>query len=148
MWQGRTVHEESAPRGHQLAEHTADMALMAWAPTRTECLGEAVRALAGSFIDLNTASPTESFAVTFAAAGDEDLLVRLLEEVIYLLDVFNRVPLDAEVEDRDGGLIVHFATARPEEVELVGAVPKAVSLHELAFGQRRGGWHCTVTVDV
>jgi SHS2 domain-containing protein len=36
-----------------------------------------------------------------------------------------------------------------EAVSIVGAVPKAVSLHELRFGRvTGGGWRCHVTVDV
>lgn len=142
--------EETVPaRGHRWIEHTADMALEAWAPTRTECLAEAVSALVGSFVDLATATPSESFAVTFPPTDDEDLLVRLLDEVIYLIDVFGRVPLDAEVEDaRDGGLIVHFATATAQRVDVTGAVPKAISRHELWFGYAAGHWQAAVTVDV
>lgn len=143
------MEEDAALRGYRLLEHTADMTLEAWAPTRTECLAEAVHALVGSFVDLSTALPSESFAVTLPRADDETLLVQLLDEAIYLLDVFTRVPIDAEVEDADdGGLLVHFATATPAEVEVIGAVPKAVSLHELSFGQENASWRCRVTVDV
>lgn len=125
------------------------MALEAWAPTRTECLAESVSALISSFVDMSAALPSESFAETFPPTNDEDLLVRLLDEVIYQLDVFARVPLDAEVEEADdGGLVVHFAAAPADRVELVGAVPKAVSLHELRFGPNGGRWYCHVTVDV
>ena len=148
-WHGGRVDEAGARRGYRLLEHTADVALECWAPTRAECLAEAVRALASSFVDLLTASPSESFVVTFPAADDEGLLVGLLDEVIYLLDVFNKVPIDAEVEESaEDGLIVHFATATPDEIEVIGAVPKAVSLHQLVFGTEGDSWRCHVTIDV
>lgn len=142
--------EETVPaRGHRLLGHTADMALEAWAPTRTECLAEAVGGLVDSFIDLSTATASENFAATFGPGDDESLFVQLLDEVIYLLDVFGRIPIDAEVEDaRDGGLVVHFATATADEVVVTGAAPKAVSLHGLHFGFEAGRWRCQATIDV
>lgn len=143
------VDETIPPRGHRLLGHTADTALEAWAPTRTECLAEAVGGLVDSFVDLATATASENFATTFAPGDDESLLVRLLDEVIYVLDVFGRVPIDAEVEETgDGGLVVHFATATADEVAVTGAAPKAVSLHALYFGFEAGRWRCQATIDV
>ena len=38
-----------AGRGHRTVPHTADLRIEAWAPTREECLAEAVRGLVDSF---------------------------------------------------------------------------------------------------
>ena len=59
------------------------------------------------------------------------------------------LPLATEVRSAaDGGLLVRWWTVDADAVELVGAVPKAVSLHELRFGPDRDGWSCAVTLDV
>ncbi len=139
-------------RGHRVLPHTADLAVEAWAPSRAECLTEAVRGLVGSFLDLGDATASGEASARFAPDRDEDLLVAVLEEVIYLVEVHERVPVDAEVDEHaDGGLMVRFAVADADATELVGAVPKAVALHGLRFEHGEcgwPGWHCHVTVDV
>jgi SHS2 domain-containing protein len=36
-----------------------------------------------------------------------------------------------------------------DDVELTGAVPKAIALHELSFQERPDGdWSCQVTIDI
>ncbi|MGC3005300.1 hypothetical protein ACPF8X_44675, partial [Streptomyces sp. G35A] len=63
---------------------------------------------------------------------DEDLLVGLLDEVIFRLDTEGTLPLDCDVRPTgDGGLRVRWRSTSTDAVELVGAVPKAVSLHAL-----------------
>jgi SHS2 domain-containing protein len=52
------------------------------------------------------------------------------------------------VEADDDALTVCFTMADAERVPAIGAVPKAVSLHDLRFERRDGGWWCAVTLDV
>lgn len=145
-----TNSEEDRPRaGHRVLPHTADVALAAWAPSRAECIAEAVRALVESFVDVAQAAPRGSIAFPVEPESDEDLLVAVLDEAIYQIEVHDRVPIDVEVaEANDGGGVVHFATVPTYDVELVGAIPKAVAWHELHFGCSGGTWRCHVTIDV
>ena len=138
--------------GHRILPHTADLALEAWAPGKEECIAEAMRALVESFADVRAAVPRESVAFAVSQASDEDLLAAVLNEVIYQLDVHGRVPVDVSIDQRtdvtEGRANVRFAAAPAEEVSVVGAIPKAVSLHELQFARAGGIWRCHVTVDV
>jgi SHS2 domain-containing protein len=162
---GGHAPEGPGTAGHRIVSHTADLALEAWAPSREDCLTEAVRALVDS-----VAEPTETAAaegdVTFAVAPgtpDEDLLVAVLDEAIYQMEVHERLPVDvslhpeaARTADRaapgapapDAALEVRFATVPARSARVVGAMPKAVSLHELRFAATGGIWSCHVTVDV
>ncbi|SCL32563.1 SHS2 domain-containing protein [Micromonospora rhizosphaerae] len=129
--------------------HTADVRIEAWAPDREGCVAEAVAALVDSFVD--TAGATADAETEFAvpAGDDEDMLVGVLNEVIFRLETEGALPLATEVRAADdGGLLVHWRSADAEAVELVGAVPKAVSLHELRLGPDEAGWSCAVTLDV
>jgi protein archease len=140
------------PAGHRILPHTADLALEAWAPTREECLAHAVRALVESFADTRLAAPRGSVTFTVAEATDEDLLVRVLDEVIYQLEVHGRLPVGVcarpwPAAGAPGHAEVRFATAPARDAELVGAVPKAVSRHELCFARTAARWRCHVTVD-
>jgi SHS2 domain-containing protein len=137
-------------RGHRILPHTADLILEAWGPTRTACMEEEVLALVESFADTSAADTADPVAISLDRARDDDLLVGLLEEVLYLVEVLGVVPSVAAVTERDdGGLGGFFDVVRITEVEAVGAAPKAVARGDLQFGcDAEGRWSCRVTVDV
>lgn len=129
--------------------HTADVRFEAWAPTREDCLAEAVTALVATFTDPGDAPASGGGGFAVPPARDEDLLVAVLDEVVFRLETEGVVPVATEVTgDDDGGLRVRWRTVGADAVESVGAVPKAVSLHGLRFGPDAGGWCCAVTLDV
>ena len=158
----------SQQRGHRLVPHTADMRITAWAATREECVVEAVRAVLDGFLTPTGSGPVRT--VTFQATGptDADLLASVLDEMIYLLDVTGEVPVAVGVDPGAAlgadevaatkrilgmdpaadGLRVRFGLAPLSPDRVVGAAPKAVTLHELEFGRTDGHWRCTVTLDV
>jgi SHS2 domain-containing protein len=137
-----------AGRGHRTVPHTADLRIEAWAPTREACLAEAVTGLVDSFADTAGADPGWTITVDLAAPTDEEALVAVLDEVIYRLDTEHAVPLDTEVEPCSNGVRIRLQLAAVDGVELTGAVPKAVTLHQLHITNSPGGWSCGVTVDV
>lgn len=128
--------------------HTADLRIEAWAPTRDGCIRQAVLGTFESFLDLESAHAVHTRLRRLTADRDDDLLVAVLEEVIYLLDTVGETPVDLRLRDVDGGVDVTFATTDASTLVQVGAVPKAVSLNELRFSQGRHGWRCAVTLDV
>lgn len=134
--------------GHRAVPHTADLRIEAWAPTREGCIAEAVLGTVESFLDTSTAHPDHSRERQVTAHSDEDLLVAVLDEVIYLLDTADEVPVDVELEPVGQGLDVRFAMVDTRGLTQVGAVPKAVSLHELCLARGPRGWRCSVTLDV
>ncbi|RLP91227.1 archease [Micromonospora sp. BL4] len=141
--------QRSTQRGHRSVPHTADVRVEAWAPDREACLAEAVAALVETFADISGARAEADTEFELPPGDDEDLLVGLLDEVIFRLDAEGALPLDCDVRSTgDGGLRARWRSTSTEAVELVGAVPKAVSLHELRVGPDAAGWSCAVTLDV
>jgi SHS2 domain-containing protein len=134
--------------GHRSVPHTADARIEAWAPTREACVAEAVGALVDGFADLSAAPPAGTVEFRIGPAADPDLLVSVLDRVIYLMDTEGQLPAAAEVRPADGGLDVRLRMAEPDRGATFGAVPKAVSLHELRFDGGAAGWSCAVTLDV
>lgn len=138
--------------GHRMVPHTADLRIEAWAPTREGCVAEAVRAAVETFVDLGGARASGVRRAALAADVDEDLLVAALEEMVYLLDTTGEVPVDVELTATSEGAEVTFGTTLVTDLEQIGAVPKAVSLHELRLGREEGPetprWTCSVTLDV
>lgn len=134
--------------GHRGLPHTADIRVEAWAPTREECIAEAVLGVVECFVDTSGASSGEDQVCRVRASSDEDLLVGVLDELVYLVDTTGSVPVGALVEPVEGGADVRFRLVPTDEVTQTGAVPKAVSLHELHMGPGPEGWSCAVTLDV
>lgn len=138
--------------GHRAMPHTADVAIEAWADSREECLAEAVQALVETFADIGEAVPNDSVVLALPEESDEELLVAVLDEVIYQIDVYGRVAVDASIDERTGAtkgqVEVRLATVPVEAVDQVGAVPKAIALHGLRFGREAGMWRARVVIDV
>ncbi len=135
--------------GYRLLPHTADVMVEAWAPTREACLAEVVRGLVGVFADTAGAVAVRSVALGLEPASDEELLVRLLEEVIYLVEVDGLVPVDVAVGlEPDGGLAGRLEVVPLEPAMVIGPAPKAIAWSELEFARQGTGWTCRATVDV
>ena len=139
---------DEAALGHRAVPHTADVRVAAWGPTRELCIAEAVLGTVEAFLDTSSAHPVSTYRCRVSATSDEDLLVAVLDEVIYLLDAAGVVPLDVELEPVNGDLEARFETIDAASLPLVGAVPKGVSLHELYLSSGPAGWSCSVTLDV
>ena len=134
--------------GHRTVPHTADLRIEAWAPTRDGCIRQAVLGAVESFLDTSSAYPRRTRQRRLTADRDDDLLVAVLEEVIYLLDTAGEAPVDLNLTGADGDVDVDFAMVDASTLPQVGAVPKAVSLNELRFAHGQEGWDCLVTLDV
>ncbi|MEV4759222.1 archease [Micromonospora sp. NPDC049559] len=135
--------------GHRSMPHTADVRIEAWGPSREACTAEAVAAMVDGFADVTGAPTVASVDFRIPPGSDEDLLAGVLDQVIYLLDTTGQLPIGADVAPCDGGVDVRLRMTGTEHAELVGAVPKAVSLHELRVDHSPdGGWSCAATLDV
>ncbi len=145
---GPAVSDRSAA-GHRLLAHTADSIIEAWGPDRVSCLVQALLGLVESFAEVPDVPATRLVPFAVAPEGPEDSLISLLEDVIYVLDVFSVVPVRFHLAETEGGGIAGDMEVVPaDEVEVVGPVPKAVSYHELSMAPVEGGWRCRVLIDV
>jgi SHS2 domain-containing protein len=123
--------------------------LEAWGPDLPACCEEAVAALASVYVESAGADEVDRRPVHLGPGDDDDVLLELLEEVIFTLDTSAGVPVRAEAAvGDDRGLDVELVLADPATVEPTGAVPKAVSRSELAVTSQRNGLRCRFLVDV
>jgi SHS2 domain-containing protein len=121
----------------------------AWGPTRGACLEEAVLGLVGAFADVWGMTPSGRVEVTLGPADDEEILIALLDEVMYVLDTTAAVPVEVSLDEgSDGCVSGWFDTVPAASVAITGAIPKGVSRSELIFGEDRGRWRCRVEIDV
>lgn len=133
--------------GRRSVAHTADLRVEAWAPTREECIAQAVRGMVESFAG-HLPSPSHEVECEVTGSTDADLLAAALDEVIYRLETAAEIPATTEVSATTGGLRLRFQAVVADAVIPMGAVPKAVSLHELRCEHTSNGWWCSATVDV
>lgn len=141
----------SAPQaaGHRVVPHTADLIIEAWGPSRVACLEEAALALVDSFAHVEEVPVTELHPVDLEPDGEEGLLVSLLEEIIYVVDVRGGVPVRVTLgETERGGVAGSLDVAPPGAVEIHGSLPKGVSFTDIAFERTGGLWRCRATIDV
>lgn len=110
---------------------------------------EAVSAFTSLFAEVPDGPAQRSVPFVLAPETDRELLVLLLEEVLYLVEVLGAIPYRCEVQPtEDGGIAGFFEVVDVSEVRLKGSVPKAVTRHELVFERRDEHWYCRVIVDV
>jgi SHS2 domain-containing protein len=82
--------------------------------------------------------------------SDEDLLVAVVDEVIYWLDAEGEVPVSVAVRRAGkGGVDLVLPLAAVSAMGIIGAAPKAASLHDLRCAPDPAGqWSRSVTIDV
>lgn len=106
-------------------------------------------ALATVYVESGDHPVAETHGLRLAPGRAEDLLLALLDEVIFVLDTSVNVPVAARVQAAEGdGLVVELELAPPDAVEPTGAVPKAISRSGLLFEVTPSGARCAFLVDV
>ena len=135
--------------GHRLLPHTADCIIEAWGPDVASCLTEALEALVAEFADVTNVAGDEVLPLRAGPERAQDLLVSLLEDVIYTVDVFSVVPVRFQLsEAADGAISGDMEVVHVEKVRITGPAPKAVSYHGLSMSVHEGGWRCRALIDV
>jgi len=139
----------SVSAGHRLVPHTADCIIEAWGPDRADCMTEALLALVEGFAETGDDRPTQTVPIGAGPGRPEDVLVALLEQVIFNVDARSVVPVRFHLGETDrGGVAGEMEVVSARDMVAIGPVPKGVSYHELSMMEAEGGWRCRVLVDV
>jgi SHS2 domain-containing protein len=83
---------------HRSVPHTADLRIEMWSPSREGCIGEAVLGTVESFLDTSLARAQRIRQCRLTGERDDDLLLAVLEEIIYVLDTAGEAPVDVALE--------------------------------------------------
>lgn len=135
--------------GFELLPHTADIMVSAWGSTVEGCFAEAALGLVSSFAEVGDVSPQDRVEFTCDPGPEPELLVELLEEVIYTVDAWDAVPVQVDVRrTSEGGLAGEFGVVERSSVRVTGPAPKAVTRHDLSVEHDDQQWRCRVVVDV
>ncbi|WP_157355770.1 archease [Nocardia terrae] len=133
--------------GYRYIPRPDDLCVEAWAPTRERCLVQVIDAVVDSFIQRPRPEPSETIEWVMPRDRAENLMGTLLEAVDHQMEVYSRIPVTTTVERLDSGWRVRFELADLDRTTLCGAVPTAVTLHDIRIQSERDRWHCVVSVD-
>ena len=138
----------------EILDHTADVGFEVSASTLEALFEEARRALLMVVFERPPESGAEERAVLLTAPDLETLLVRWLNELIYLTQDTGFVPARADVEIREADPMGHIlearlagATLRLEEYGWQGEI-KSATFHGLDVVFENGAWRARVILDV
>lgn len=133
----------------ELVSHTADVAIEAWAPTRSGVFGAVADGLAAAHLD---SIPDHGSTIDLSVRAESltAVLFDYLDRLIYVRDVENVLPVEnrATVSEEGAEWVVE-ATARGVPLADVAAREvKAITYSEMELERRDGEWHAYVVVDV
>jgi SHS2 domain-containing protein len=135
----------------ELREHTADVAVEAWADSAGEVFAAVADGLAAAMAE-DPPPDGERFEIAVAAESPEALLYDYLDRLIYERDVRSVLPVDnrADVESEEGDAEWRIgASARGVPLDAVVAREvKAVTYSEMDLSRTESGWHAYVVFDV
>jgi SHS2 domain-containing protein len=136
--------------GFELTEHTADVGIHAFGPTREVVFEQAALAMASLICDPATVRPRDDVPVVLTADNDELLLVSWLNELLFLTETRRLVWAAFGVREVEGGRL--WARARGEKQDPkrheVRAQVKAATYHGLELQRSDGCWEARVVLDV
>ncbi len=132
---------------HELVDHTSEITLRLRAPSYPLLVAEAARAFAGLVPDSSKLTASGEWRVLHVSGGDRaGGLVDLLNELVYLGEVDQWLPLEVEAE-QEGASGVRLR-ARGAELKEPFVFVKAATLHNATVRDVPGGVVGEVTLDV
>lgn len=143
-----------APERYRILPHTADGKFQAFGATLEEAFGNAALALASLMWDWEKVEPRTRWAVRLRARDLEQLLVKFLGEVVYLLEtrkflLAEATSLTIETGEAESSIeAVFLGDTLSDRYALHGAV-KAVTYNEMRIEDSDcGGYVVQVVVDM
>lgn len=124
--------------GHRFLDHTADVAIEAWAPSPEALLLEAARAVMEILTESAPVEPNDERAVRVDSTDEQDRLVGWLNEVLWLAVGQGFLLTSAEIALREDGLDARIL-GRKDASHLVLTEIKSATYHDLHLAREPSG---------
>ncbi|MBN1421779.1 MAG: archease [Planctomycetes bacterium] len=136
--------------GFRAIDHTADAGIEAFGPSPEALFEQFFRGLISLLTDPRAIRPREERAVEVEGVDREDLLVRWLGEILYLVLVENWLPATARVEDLGEDRIRSALRGEPFDAarHAIKLEVKAATHHGLRIVEDGGVWSARVIFDL
>lgn len=134
--------------GHRYLDHTADVAIEAWAASPEALLLEAARAVMEILTESAPVEPNDERVVRVDSLDEQDRLVGWLNEVLWLAIGQGFLLTDAEIAIREDGLDARIE-GRGDASHLVLTEIKSATYHDLHLVREPSGRYVArVVLDV
>ncbi len=140
------------PRGYEFFEHTADAGAVVRGGTLPRLFENASRALFDLVCDRRAVRPRRSVRIVVRGSSLEDLLVRWLSELLYLLEKDGLLFTSFRVARVDRSRLLARGSARGERLDRarhrLKREIKAVTYHQIQIVRGRSAWRVRLVFDV
>lgn len=146
----RATRQVSPESGFRLIEHPADVGIEAWGPHLAGAFEQAALGLISVVFDPVTILPEQTREVRLSAADPEQLLVRWLSELLYLIDGEGFLPASCTIvtlEPRSLLALCRGESHRPDR-HVARTEVKAVTYHQLSVRSADDGARVRVFLDI
>jgi SHS2 domain-containing protein len=137
-------------RGHELFDVEADVGVRAWGATAAEAFAEAALAVFSVIVDLDGVVPRETREVRAQGDSIEALLVRWIDECLYVHEIEGFVVSRVDVDAFDGRMV--HGLLHGEEFDAArhrpGTIVKAATFHGIAVVTSDDGAEVRIVLDV
>jgi Uncharacterized conserved protein len=136
---------------YRLLDHTGDIGMEVWGPTRESLLQNAAHALTDILVDASTVGAREKLRFEIQADSPEALLVKFLQELLFQFDARGRIFSDFSVKFLGPNAVECLAEGETLERERhrFKTELKAVTYHHLRIWRSSDGmWWARVIFDV
>lgn len=136
--------------GYEILEHTADVGVRARGASQAELFENAAAGMLEIAYETAGVAEREQKRVAVQAGDREALLIRFLEELVWLVDGEGWLPRRVAAEEiGDAGLCaLAFGEPRDPARHNIRMIIKAVTYHQLAVREAGGGWEAEVYFDI
>jgi len=136
--------------GFRLLEHPADLGLEAWGGTLAAAFEQAARGLVAIILDPGTIGENETREISLSARDPDQLLVKWLEEVLYLYDGAGFVPSSVRVEELSETHVRAVLRGDPfdHDRHVTRLDVKAITYHQLSISSSGGRHRIRVYLDI
>jgi SHS2 domain-containing protein len=134
----------------EVFEHTADIGVRVFGGNLLELLKNAALALMSLIVESGAVRPAEEVPITAEAETGEELLIKMLSEILYLHQVRKMVFCEAEIELIDGYKlrgVLRGENIDPERHELLLDI-KAATYHNLKIQRVNDRLMAEVVFDI
>ena len=136
--------------GYKFLDHTGDIGMIVWADDLKTLYAQAATALFDIITDIDRVEQTEERQITVDGAGNEELLVAWLNELLYLHEVERLLFHDFTIATLGEKFL--RGTVRGEafrdDYHIIKTTIKAATYHQLQVRNENGRWWAKVILDL
>ena len=135
---------------YTLLDHTADLGIEICGGNLKELFENAARVLVHLMIRHEGMFKGETLNIEISAADPDDLMVRWLGEILYLLEAERKIVVSAHIRSISPVMLTADLSTipfDPQNHEIITEI-KAVTYHQVAVTKKGGQWETRVIFDV